>query len=192
MSTPNEIAAQQIGAQAELRNVQPLQGAPDASLGAQAAEAGAAVTSVDAEQLLALVQTLQARVEAVEAERAAERTAGLPDVVIRAEQILADLTHRHGALSVASPLQGAVDRAAALVGAAKAAVTSGSTAELLSLAAALEKNLARVAPAAASADVSYALQLVGEDLPEAAANIRGPAPAAPVPAPAAAPVYTPV
>jgi hypothetical protein len=178
MSAYDEVAAR-IAAQSELGQAAPLQGqAPDA-LGQQVAAgvAGAAppgTTGVDVAELLAFVQQLQARVEAVEAERAAEKTAGLPDVVVRAEQILADLQHRHGALSAASPLQGAVDRAGALLDAAKAAVDSGDSSELLSLAGALEKHLGRVAGPAASADISYARQLVGEDLVEAAANLRKP------------------
>lgn len=183
MSTPNAAAADAIRGQAELRSTAPFGGATPEQAGQQLITSGAGATSVDAEQLLALVRQLQSRVQQVEDERAAERTAGLPDVVVRAEQILADLTHRHGALSAASPLAPAVERAAKLVDAARAAVESGSTGELLTLADALGRHLARVAPAAASADVSYAAQLVSEDLPEAAAAIRGPsaAPAGQVP-----------
>lgn len=199
MSTPSAAAAEAIRRQSELRSTAPFGGATPAQAGQQLAAGGAGTTSVDPDQLLALVQQLQERVQQVEDERAAERTAGLPDVVVRAEQILADLTHRHGALSAASPLEPAVARARALVDAARAAVESGDTGELLTLAGALGKHLARVAPMAASADVSYSLQLVEEDLPEAAAGIRGPAlpgavpgqvphPAAQTPAPARGPV----
>jgi hypothetical protein len=179
MSNGFAEAAAQIHAQtADFKQAEAIRGASPADLGQQvAAGVGAAppgTTGVDVAELLAFVQQLQARVEAVEAERAAEKTAGLPDVVVRAEQILADLQHRHGALSAASPLQGAVDRAGALLDAAKAAVDSGDSTELLSLAGALEKHLARVAGPAASADISYARQLVGEDLVDAAANLRKP------------------
>ena len=188
MSTPDAAARQQIAAQAELGSAAPFGGATPQQAGQQMAEAGAGATSVDTDALFALIKSLQDRVQTVEDERAAERTQGLPDVVVRAEQILADLTHRHGALSAASPLSGAVDRAGKLVDAARAAVDSGDAGELLTLAAALGKHLARVGPAAASADVSYSRQLVDEDLPEAAAAIRGPSnsPAGLVPHAAAA------
>lgn len=183
MSTPDEAARAQIAAQAELRSTAPFGGATSEQAGQQLASSGAGATEVDAAALLALVQQLQDTVTRIEDERAAERTAGLPDVVVRAEQILADLQHRHGALSAGSPLAPAVERAGKLVDAARSAVESGDPAELLTLAGALAKHLARVSSAASSADISYALQLADTDLPEAAAAIRAPsaAPAGRVP-----------
>jgi hypothetical protein len=141
---------------------------------------------VDISELLAQLQALQDRVGQVEDERAAERVKGQPGIVQRAEQILAQLTHRHLAGSEASALAGAVDRAGKLVEAAKAAADSGDAGEALTLAAALSRHLTRVGPAAASVDVSYPQQLLDEDFPEAAAAVRPPkaAPAAGAPKPA--------
>lgn len=174
MATAEENAAAraQIAAQQELGRTAPMDDAAPGELGQQVASSGAGATDVDVQALLAQLRELQGRVQSVEDERAAEKVQGLPDVVVRAEQILADLTHRHGALSAGSPLGDIVDRAGALVEAARGAVESGDSGELLTLAGALGKRLARVASAAASADISFARQLVDEDLPEAAAAIR--------------------
>jgi hypothetical protein len=183
MSTGFDEAEAQIrGQAADFRSTTTNTAIPQAPL------ADASATSVDVAQLLAMVQALQARVDQSDAQRAAEQTAGQPGVVTIAEDLLADLTHRHGALGTRSPLGPAVEKAGALADAAKAAADSGDTTDLLSLAGALEKHLTRVAPAAASADISVARQMVGEDLPEAAAALHKPAA---VPAATAAPAQAP-
>jgi hypothetical protein len=165
-------AAAQIRGQHELAGSSPLQGQTSEDVGRQAQAAGAEVTGVNVEELFAFIRQLQERVEAVEAERAQERKGTSPGIVAKAEQILADLTHRHGALGQASVLGDAVDKAARLVEAAKAADDSGDGTAVTSLAGALGKHLSRVASAASSADISYARQLVEEDLPEIVADLK--------------------
>jgi hypothetical protein len=180
MSAYDTVAAQ-IAAQSELGQAAAQ---PPQAMAAQVAAGVAAatvpgVTSVDPAQLLAIVQQLQAQVESMAEERAAEKTAHLPGIVQVANTILADLTSRDSALgSNSRVLEPAVAKAKALADAASAAASSGDVSELVTLGAALERHLARVGPSAASADVSYAQQLVGEDLPEAAANLRKPKAAA--------------
>jgi hypothetical protein len=187
MSTGFDEAAAQIRAQAA-----DVRTSAASSAVAPSSVADASATSVDIGALLKQVQALQARVDQDQAQRAAEQSAGQPGVVSRAEDLLADLVGRHGALGARSPLQPAVDKATALVEAAKTAADSGDTTDLLSLAGALEKHLTRMAPAAASAGLGHAIQLVGEDLPEAASALRAqlaaaaPATAAPAQDPAAA------
>jgi hypothetical protein len=183
MATEAEQAAarQQIQGQAELGQAAPMHNADAGDLGQQVAASGAGAQATDVEALLAELRKLQDRVATVEDERAAERVKDKPGIVQRAEQILAQLAHRHGAGSDYSVLGGAVERAEALVEAAKAAVDSGDPAEAIDLAGALSKHLARVGPAAASVDVSYPQQLLDEDFPESAAAVRKPA-ARPAPA----------
>jgi hypothetical protein len=179
MSAYDTVAAQ-IGAQSELGHARPLGGqAPDA-LGEQVAQGVAAspqgITSVDPEQLLAIVQQLQQQVQDMADERAAEKTAHLPGVVQVAKSILDDLTLRDSALgSNSRVLEPAVAKAKALADAASAAADSGDITELVTLGRALESHLARGANAANSADISYMQQLGGEDLPEAAATMPKPA-----------------
>jgi hypothetical protein len=167
MTIPTDPTAQAIAGQAELGQAAPMAAADPAELGQQVADGGAGATAVDTDQLLAMLADLQKRVAGVEAERAAERTAGKPGIVATAELVLAHLAHRHGALSAGSPLGPAVEKAGALVEAAKSAAESGSGDEVGQLAGALAAHLARVSGAAASADTSYPHQLLTEDLPEA-------------------------
>lgn len=190
MATDAEQAAarQQIQGQAELGQAAPMASADPGQLGQHVAESGAGAQATDVDALMAELHKLQQRVATVEDERAAERVKDKPGIVQRAEQILAQLTHRHGAGSDYSVLGGAVDRAAALLEASKSAVDSGDPAEALDLAGALSKHLARVGPAAASVDVSYPQQLLEEDFPESAQTVRKPR-AAPAPAPAGADTF---
>jgi hypothetical protein len=179
----NDVVAAQIGAQAELGQASALQGQDPAALGQQVAAGVASspgVTSVDASQLLALVQQMQARLETVEAERAAEKRTGLPSIVQQAELIYAHLAHRNSALAGVGALADITAKAATLVDAAKSAATSGDASEAITLAGALARRLSR---ASAPVDVSYPLQLLEEDFPETAAALRKPATAAAGPGP---------
>lgn len=187
MSTPAEAAAQQIQGQAELGSAATSPGAPDAVVGQQLAAAGAGATDIDVAALLAQLNALQSTVAGMQAAQAAAGASDQPGIVQRAEDLLADLTHRNGALGARSALGPAVEKAAALVESAKSAAESGDTSEFLTLAGALGKHLARVSPAAASADISYARQLVDEDIPEAAAAVKPAAAPAATAAPAQAP-----
>jgi len=108
----------------------------------------------------------------VEAEREAERAAGKPSLVTMAELIAAHIAHRAGALGKGSVLDDLVPKGEALADAASRATETGDASELGQLAAALGSRLARVAGLAASADVSYPLQLLTEDLPELIAAVR--------------------
>jgi hypothetical protein len=179
----SDVVAARIGTQAEL-GASALRGQSPADLGQQVAAGVASstpgVTSVDAAQLLALVQQMQARLEAVEAERAAEKREGLPSIVAQAELIYAHLAHRNSALAGAGDLADITDRAAGLVDAARSAAASGDASEAVILAGALARRLSR---ASAPVDVSYPLQLLQEDFPETAAALRKPAAAGAGPGP---------
>jgi hypothetical protein len=74
-----------------------------------------------------------------------------------------------GTGNVLTPL---VKKAADLADAAERAATTGDASEVTALAGALAKGLNRVRHQAASADVSYPLQLLEEDLPETAAGLK--------------------
>jgi hypothetical protein len=180
-------ARRQIQGQAELGQAAPMQSRDTAELGEQVASSGAGATEVDVQALLAQLEEFRRRIDAVEDDRAAERVKDQPGIVQRAELILAHLAHRHAAGSGFSVLGPAVEKAEALVDAAKAAVDSGDTGEALTLAGALSKHLTRVGPAAASVDVSYPQQLLDEDFPESAAAVRPARTAAPQPAAQGAP-----
>jgi hypothetical protein len=169
-------AAAQIRGQQELAGAEPLQGQAPADVGQQAVAAGAAVTHVDTDELLAYIRDLQGRVEAVEAERAAEKKAGVPSVVAWAEQIASDLAGRHAALSANKVLGPAVEKAGKLVEIARAAAESGDGTALAAAAQALSGHLGRVASAASSADISYAQQIAAEHLPDAIAELKAPPP----------------
>ena len=173
MSTGFDEAAAQIRGQSELAGSSPMGSASPAGLGAQAHAQGAQVTSVDTDELFAYIRDLQERVEAVEAERAAERRGTRPSIVAVAENLKAQIDHRHAALgSNNTVLKDAADLAGKIVEAAGTAAEKGVPGELLSLAGALAAKLTRVSPAAASADLSYPLQLATEDLPETAADLK--------------------
>jgi hypothetical protein len=186
MATDAEQAAarQAIQGQAELGQAAPMNSTPDTQVGQQLADSGAGATEVDvaglqaqldastrasAAQLAAFQQRLDAMDTAAAA--AASRT-GQPGIVQRAELILAQLVHRHGAGSNASVLGDAVTKAEALVEAAKSGAESGDPAESLTLADALSRHLARVSRGG-NVDVSYPQQLLDEDFPESAASVKG-------------------
>jgi hypothetical protein len=167
------VAAEQIGAQGELADSAPMGGRNPAELGAQAQAAGAQVTGIDADELLSYIRDLESRVQAVEAERQAERDSGKPDLVTAAELLHGHIAHRSEAIggkgSVLAPF---VDKAKALVEAAGRAVESGDGSEVRDMASSLASGLARVASAAASADVSYPVQLAAEVLPDVLSSLR--------------------
>lgn len=167
-------AAEAIRAQAELGSGGPLRDASAETIGARAAEAGAIPNHVDVAELLSYIRDLQSRVEAVEDERRAERDAGKPDLVNTAELIRDHIAHRASALGKGSVLDQFKEKADKLVEAARSAVESGEGTEVGHLAAALGAGVARVATQAASADVSYPLQLITEDLPEVLGRLRAP------------------
>jgi hypothetical protein len=158
--------------QGDLPSTQVMGGQDPSALGRRVHDAGAQVTGVDAGELLSYIRDLEKRVQNVEAERQAERTAGKPGVVLVAQNLVDQLRHRHEALGGSPVLKDALDLAVKVADAAATAVDTGSGAELLSLTGALAAKLTRVATAAASADISYPLQIASEDLPEAAAGIR--------------------
>ena len=164
-------AGDAIRAQSEIGG-RSLGGADADELGRQAVTAGASSNHIDAEELLSYIRGLEARVQGIEAERQAERDAGKPDLVQTAELILGHIAHRASALGKGSVLDALVPKAQALVEAAKRAVDTGDGSEVSSMAGALTAGITRVASAAASADVSYPLQLVAEDLPEVVARLR--------------------
>lgn len=173
MSTGFDQAAAQIRSQSELAGSSPLGSQDPGQLGQQAAAEGAQVTNVDVDELFAYIRDLQSRVEAVEAERAAERKGTRPGIVEVAENLKAQIEHRHGALGAHNPiLKDAVDLAGKIAEAAATAAETGVPGEILSLAGALASKLTRLSSGAASADVSYPLQLATEDLPEIAADLR--------------------
>jgi hypothetical protein len=159
------IRAQQVGGTA-------MHDTSEAELGRQAAAAGATVTNVDVDELFAYIRDLQARVEAVEADREAERRAGKPDLVTTAELIQGHIAHRARALGQGGVLDQFLAKADALVDAAKRAAETGDGGEVRDMASALGAGIARVAGLAASADVSYPLQLITEDLPEVLAGLH--------------------
>jgi hypothetical protein len=179
MATDADTAtAAQIQGQAELGSATGPQ-ASEAQIGADAVAAGAGAQEVDVKALLAQLQALQARVETVESERASEKTDSLPSVVQQAQLFYDQLSHRHQALSAGSLLGDVVAQAGDLVDEAKAAVDSGSGDKLLTLAGAISKGLARLANASASADLSYPRQILDEDLPTSAAELKPSAKATP-------------
>jgi hypothetical protein len=169
----SSVAAEQIKAQSELAGAAPMGGVSPAELGAQAQAAGAGVTSIDANELLAYIRGLEARVEAVEAERQAERDSGKPDLVTAAELLRDHIAHRSEAIGgKASVLHPFVAKAQAVVEAAGRAVDSGDGGEVRDLVGSLASGLARVAAVAASADVSYPVQLAAEVVPDILASLR--------------------
>jgi hypothetical protein len=164
-------AGDAIRSQSELGG-RSMGGADADELARQAVTAGASSNHIDADELLSYIRSLEARVQQVEDERAQERDAGKPDLVQTAELILGHVAHRASALGKGSVLDALVPKAADLVEAAKRAVDTGDGSEVSSMAGALAAGITRVASAAASADVSYPLQLVAEDLPAVVAKLR--------------------
>ena len=129
MTDPNEFVAAQIGQQAEqVREQTPGQGivAPPAGLG---------VTSVDVEQLAATIAAMQARLNDLEAEKAAASGQPLADTVKTINHFLGG----HGdpvAIELGNDLAAAVDEAQ----------QSGDTSRVEQIAARLDRHLARNAP----------------------------------------------
>jgi hypothetical protein len=172
MTTGYAEAAQQIAGQREIAGGGPLAAASDQQLGQAALDAGAGATSVDANELLAYIRGLEARVEAVEAERQAERDAGKPDLVTMAEILSQHIAHRASALGKGGVLDPFIAKGQALVDAAKRAAESGDGSEVSSMLGSLAAGLTRIAGAAASADVSYPIQLAAETLPEIVSALK--------------------
>jgi hypothetical protein len=174
MATDAEQAAarQAVQGQAELGQAAPMNSAPETQVGQQLADSGAGATEVDVAGLQAQLAAFQQRLDAMDTATAAASRTDQPGIVQRAELILAQLTHRHGAGSNASVLGDAVTKAEALVEAARAGAESGDPAESLTLADALSRHLARVSRGG-NVDVSYPQQLLDEDFPESAASVKG-------------------
>jgi len=174
MATDAEQAAarQAVQGQAELGQAAPMNSTPETQVGQQLADSGAGATEVDVAGLQAQLAAFQQRLDAMDTAAAAASRTDQPGIVQRAELILAQLTHRHGAGSNASVLGDAVTKAEALVEAAKAGAESGDPAESLTLADALSRHLARVSRGG-NVDVSYPQQLLDEDFPESAASVKG-------------------
>jgi hypothetical protein len=167
----NAEVRQQIAGQDELGGQTALQDARPGDVAQQMADAGAGATSVDVVALLEQLQKLQASVEAMQAERDAERkAAAVPGLIHAVKTLHADLTHRSGADGTGL-LDEAVSRAAELLEAAETAVDSGVTDKVHALAGSLAAHLDRIASQAAHVDVSYARQLAGEDVTRAAATL---------------------